>query len=81
MAKLRKFKSLTTAELTRMKTALLTFFDTDGQVQGGLQSYTIAGRAVTRMSVVELSELLDDVSNEIAVRGLPDQDEIGIAGF
>ena len=81
MAKLRKFHSLTTAELTRMKTALLAFFDTGGQVAGGLSSYTIAGRAVTRMSVVELSELLDDVSTEIAVRSTPDVDEIGIVGF
>lgn len=71
------FSSLTTAELTSMKTAILTFFTT--RVESGLQKYTLEGRSVARMNPKELAEILDAVSNELARRSLATDDPLGIA--
>lgn len=77
----RRFKSLTVSQLETMRDALLAFFSATGPVSSGMQSYTIAGRAVSRMSPSEIATILDEVSNELAVRALPDRDEIGLAEF
>lgn len=77
----RRWRSLTTAQLQTMRDSLLAFFAADGPVDSGLQEYTIAGRAVIRMSPLEIADLLNEVSNELAIRAKSDQNEIGLAEF
>ncbi len=60
------FSSLTVAELTSMKEALLTFFTT--RVASGLASYTVEGVSIARMDPFKLAQILDAVSNELARR-------------
>lgn len=80
MAKVRVFRGTSTANLQIIHDRLVALIATGG-MGSGMQSYVIAGRSVQRMNLIEMMDLLNEVSNELALRGLPTQDGLYLAEF
>ena len=74
-----RFDGLSVAELTTIKTAILTAV---ASASSGIQSYSIQSRSVTRTSLRDLLDDLAAVTNEIARRSVAsDQFGLGVVEF